>query len=162
MEEHASPNSMTRRTFSGWCIGGLAAVCTILAGVPVLGTLLAPVFQRSKKEQWIEFGTIDTLPVGEPRQLTASLREKDGWYERSVQRAVWVIRKENRECTVFHPRCTHLGCAYRWDGSKQQFTCPCHGGTYDVTGRVTGGPPPRSLDELSAKVENGKLFVRFV
>jgi menaquinol-cytochrome c reductase iron-sulfur subunit len=119
-------------------------------------------FHHQNQDQWIDFGTLDAIPMGKPQQLTASVREKDGWYEREVQRAVWVIRKDNQQCTVFHPRCTHLGCAYRWDNSNQQFACPCHGGTYDIAGRVISGPPPRALDELPTKIKDGKLLVQFV
>jgi menaquinol-cytochrome c reductase iron-sulfur subunit len=63
---------------------------------------------------------------------------------------------------VFNPRCTHLGCAYRWDARREQFACPCHGGTFAISGEVTGGPPPRALTKLSSKIEDGTLRVRFV
>jgi menaquinol-cytochrome c reductase iron-sulfur subunit len=162
MTGNAPPNTTTRRTFFGWLIGGLATLSSLMVGLPVIGSLLGPAFQRRKTEAWVDFGAIDALPLHEPRQLTATTQEKDGWYERPVQRAVWVTRTDATNCTVFHPRCTHLGCAYRWETEKRQFTCPCHGGTYDITGRVTGGPPPRSLVTLTAKVEAGKLYVRFI
>jgi cytochrome b6-f complex iron-sulfur subunit len=40
--------------------------------------------------------------------------------------------------------CTHNGCTVSYSPSRA-FVCPCHGGTYDVNGNVTGGPPPAPL-----------------
>lgn len=152
----------SRRSFLEWMIGGFGALCGLMVGLPVIGALLAPAWRRRREGPWIDFGSIEALPLGAPRQLTATFQERDGWYVRSVQQAVWVIRSDEQHYTVFHPRCTHLGCAYRWETEKHEFVCPCHGGRYDINGRVIGGPPPRSLDALATKVEGGKLFVQFV
>jgi len=40
--------------------------------------------------------------------------------------------------------CTHNGCTVNYRGTGG-FLCPCHGGTYDINGNVTGGPPPSPL-----------------
>jgi menaquinol-cytochrome c reductase iron-sulfur subunit len=152
----------SRRRFLLRALGGLSALSAALVGVPVLGMLLAPALQHQRKETWIDFGPVDALPVGVPRLLTAMARQRDGWYDHSVRRAVWVVRSEHTGLTVFSPRCTHLGCAYRWDAGRNQFACPCHGGTYAITGEVTGGPPPHGLHKLSANIEQGTVRVRFV
>ena len=159
---HDDHYDTTRRGFIGWVISGLGVIYAAMVGVPVLSTLLGPAFQRRETERWVDFGAIDQLPVGEPRQLTAISQEKDGWYAHQVRRAVWVVSTPANGVVVFYARCTHLGCAYRWDASKRQFACPCHGGTYDISGQVTSGPPPRALDTLASKVEAGKLLVQFV
>jgi quinol---cytochrome c reductase iron-sulfur subunit, bacillus type len=134
----------------------------LIVGLPVIGSLLAPAWPRRREGQWIDFGSVEALPLSAPRQLTATFQAKDGWYVRSVRRAVWVIRSDERRYTVFQPHCTHLGCAYRWEMEKREFVCPCHGGRFDISGQVIGGPPPRSLDTLATKVNEGKLFVQFV
>ncbi len=152
----------SRRRFLTWMIGGLGALSATLVGVPILGALLAPAVQPRGKESWIDFGPIDSIPVGVPRLLTAVSQERDGWYERPMRRAVWVVRPQADALTVFSPRCTHLGCAYRWDQQKNEFACPCHGGTYAITGHVTGGPPPRGLTVLASTIEHGTLRVRFI
>ena len=41
-------------------------------GVNDFGAMLSAAFQRRPTARWIDFGAIDALPVGEPRQLTAS------------------------------------------------------------------------------------------
>ncbi len=38
----------------------------------------------------------------------------------------------------------------------RSFRCPCHGGVYDVTGKVVEGPPPRPLDVLDARIDTGE------
>ncbi|MBJ7347047.1 MAG: Rieske 2Fe-2S domain-containing protein, partial [Thermoleophilaceae bacterium] len=56
-------------------------------------------------------------------------------------------------------RCAHLGCPVRFVQAARQFICPCHGGTYNFEGQVTGGPPVRPLDRFYTKVDNGRVFV---
>ena len=48
--------------------------------------------------------------------------------------------------------CTHLGCIPKGQGLSDQrgeyggWFCPCHGSTYDTSGRIRKGPAPRNLD----------------
>jgi menaquinol-cytochrome c reductase iron-sulfur subunit len=56
-------------------------------------------------------------------------------------------------------RCMHLGCPIRWTSAANRFICPCHGGVYDFTGRVSGGPPVRPLDHFYTRVRNGQVEV---
>jgi len=39
--------------------------------------------------------------------------------------------------------CTHLGCVV--SRSNEGFFCPCHGSTFDLSGKVKSGPAPRPL-----------------
>lgn len=39
--------------------------------------------------------------------------------------------------------CTHLGCTV--NAVETGYQCPCHGSTYDLVGRNTGGPAPLPL-----------------
>ena len=56
--------------------------------------------------------------------------------------------------------CTHLGCIVKWKKGRRQFFCPCHGGRFDVHGRVLGGPARRPLAPLEVEVSAGKVVVR--
>jgi len=56
-------------------------------------------------------------------------------------------------------RCMHLGCPVRYVDAAKRFICPCHGGVYDFTGQVTGGPPVRPLDRFHLRIRNGQLEV---
>ena len=161
MNTEGETSTLTRRTLLGRLIAGLAALGGLLVGVPLLGALVAPALKR-RDTPWTEVGPVETIPIGEPRQLDCISKEKDGWIEQSVRRSVWVVRTDAETVTVYHPKCTHLRCAYRWEANAQRFFCPCHGGIFDITGKVTGGPPPRPLDTLPVKVEGGTLYVRHV
>lgn len=56
--------------------------------------------------------------------------------------------------------CTHLGCVVRWQRSRRQFFCPCHGGRFAPNGRVLGGPPPAPLDSFEVAESEGRILVR--
>lgn len=56
-------------------------------------------------------------------------------------------RVQKPEWLVVIGVCTHLGCiptgkAGEFDG----WFCPCHGSTYDVSGRIRSGPAPSNLE----------------
>lgn len=43
--------------------------------------------------------------------------------------------------------CTHLGCIPTGkEGEYNGWFCPCHGSTYDVSGRIRSGPAPTNLE----------------
>ncbi|HLF92414.1 MAG TPA: Rieske (2Fe-2S) protein [Planctomycetota bacterium] len=59
--------------------------------------------------------------------------------------------------------CPHLGCRVHWEGANNRFFCPCHNGTFDPTGKATGGPPAeagQSLLRYPLKVEKGLLYIQ--
>jgi cytochrome b6-f complex iron-sulfur subunit len=56
--------------------------------------------------------------------------------------------------------CTHAGCTVDWDGAEGKFVCPCHGGSYNPDGTVSGGPPPQSLTTFVAKAEGGQVMIQ--
>lgn len=53
--------------------------------------------------------------------------------------------------------CTHEGCTVSYAGN--QFSCPCHGATFDAaSGDVTGGPARGPLTKISVQVVNGQVY----
>jgi Rieske Fe-S protein len=56
-------------------------------------------------------------------------------------------------------RCMHLGCPVRFIGAAGRFVCPCHGGVYDIVGKVAGGPPVRPLDRFYTRVRGGRVEI---
>jgi len=126
--------------------------------VPILGYVILPALQRQKRP-WMQVGDVETLLADQPQELTYESARKDGWWTTKSKKAVWAIKQSSGSITVFSPICPHLGCGYRWNAGDHHFKCPCHGSVYDITGKVLGGPAPRPLDALPAKVEQGKLWV---
>ncbi len=53
----------------------------------------------------------------------------------------------------------HLGCPVRYVQASERFICPCHGGVYDIEGKVSDGPPVRPLDRFYTRVRNGNVEV---
>jgi cytochrome b6-f complex iron-sulfur subunit len=71
---------------------------------------------------------------------------------------LYVVRARGR-LLVLSPRCSHLGCFVNYNPLKEEFHCPCHGGRYDITGRVLAGPPPEPLSRLPWRIAHGWLQV---
>lgn len=53
--------------------------------------------------------------------------------------------------------CTHMCCTVQFRG--HDFYCPCHGSTFDLSGRVTGGPAPRPLDSVGVCSDSCGVYV---
>jgi len=51
--------------------------------------------------------------------------------------------------TALNPTCTHAGCIVKFNAAEKSWDCPCHGGRYDLQGKVISGPPPMDLKKLS-------------
>jgi cytochrome b6-f complex iron-sulfur subunit len=54
--------------------------------------------------------------------------------------------------------CTHQTCTITGFGN-QNYVCPCHGSTFDVNGRVLGGPAPAPLHEYQSQFTGGVLTI---
>jgi cytochrome b6-f complex iron-sulfur subunit len=55
--------------------------------------------------------------------------------------------------------CTHNGCSVGYNNSHNDFECPCHGGTFDINGNVTGGPPSAPLKKYSVSKNSNILTI---
>ncbi len=164
-DSHASAGASTgpdggRRRFFQLVIKASAGLIGLSLAVPLFGYLVSPTFKR-RAQQWVDVASVGELPAGVPKQLEYVATVQDGYLETKTQKALWAVKQANGDVTVFSPMCTHLGCGYHWDGTGQQFKCPCHGSVFDLSGRVVGGPAPRPLDALPSKVDNGRLLVVF-
>jgi menaquinol-cytochrome c reductase iron-sulfur subunit len=148
----------TRRRFFELVIRTAAGLIGLGLAVPLVGYVMSPAMKR-RAQSWVDIASVDTLTVGEPRQLDCIMAVHDGYLSTNAHKAVWAVKQADGQMTVFSPMCTHLGCGYHWEGSERKFKCPCHGSVYDITGKVLAGPAPRQLDALPAKVEEGRLLV---
>ncbi|MDA8235410.1 MAG: ubiquinol-cytochrome c reductase iron-sulfur subunit [Clostridia bacterium] len=149
---------LSRRKFLTTCLGLAGATMALTLGVPLIGYSISPALGKDKFE-WIPITDVADLVTGQPVNVKYTYTKKDGWTQTQVKSLVWVVKKDENTYSVFDPRCTHLGCAYSWKEDDKSFFCPCHGGVFDLDGRVVAGPPPRPLDRYEYKVENGKLII---
>ena len=159
-------SSLDRRTF---LMRSLALVTAAIGGVLAtmgLGAIAAPAL-RKDANQWSPIGKPGEPQSGEPDLntlntplLTSFTRlEQDAYMAaRPEQIPVYVINHGDNKFTVYDVRCTHLGCPIAWDDKATEFNCPCHGGKFDIDGKVTGGPPPKPLNRYTYKLEAGTLY----
>lgn len=91
----------------------------------------------------------------------AGVKRVDLSYEREGRKAnaKAFIAASNEGLIALSPVCSHLGCLVNWDTNRSEFLCPCHGGRYDMEGRITGGPPPAPLSRLPLEVKGGKVYI---
>ena len=43
-------------------------------------------------------------------------------------------------------RCSHLGCALKWNKAEHTWDCPCHGSRFSKEGRVINNPAQKNID----------------
>ena len=151
-----------RRKFLKWATAVGGVLSAALAGVPAARAFLSPAFRRPREEKWIKLGEIDAFDTEVPTKVDFVDTVNDAWVATRRLRNVWVYTEDGETFKVYNGRCTHLGCNYSLDSEKQVFRCPCHTGFFNIkTGAVLGGPPPRPLDELKVKVEDGALYAQY-
>ena len=150
-----------RRRFLRWASTIGAALSGVLVGVPSLVAFLTPGFVRPRPKFWKKIAEADQLEIGTPVKVDFVEEVNDAWVETRALRTVWLYTEDGESFTAFSGVCTHLGCGFGFDSAKKEYHCPCHHGLFDMkTGAVTGGPPPRPLDTLPVKVEDGAVFVQ--
>lgn len=173
MTDQGGKEELSRRTFFLRALAGIGGAFTAAVAIPVIGFGTAP-FWRSKaplrltsnavtpvlrSSGWASAGKLDDFKVGDPRLITLSREVVDGWVKGQDEVACYVLRTGEAEAVAFDHHCTHLGCPLAWSEGAKRFLCPCHGGAFDVTGKVVGGPPPRPMLTYETKIESGEIMV---
>jgi cytochrome b6-f complex iron-sulfur subunit len=72
----------------------------------------------------------------------------------------FLIRR-GQDVTGLSAVCTHMGCILNYSKFRDQFECPCHGATFETSGRPTDkydAPLPR-LPSLQVRVQRGQVEV---
>ena len=149
---------ITRRRFLSRLSMGLAAAGAALAGVPVVGFLLSPLFRKSP-EIWRAVGRVDGFEVGKTVAVIFQNADPLPWAGVSANTAAWLRRETEAEFIAFSIHCTHLGCPVTWLPDAELFMCPCHGGVYTKDGSVAAGPPPKPLTRHPVRVRNGSVEI---
>ena len=88
------------------------------------------------KPVFVRHRTADEIKAAEGVELTALPDPQPD--NARVQKPQWL---------VVVGVCTHLGCIPTGkEGEFNGWFCPCHGSTYDVSGRIRSGPAPSNLE----------------
>jgi menaquinol-cytochrome c reductase iron-sulfur subunit len=151
-----------RRRFLKLASQVAGTLTALLAGFPPLVAFLSPAFRRREPTRWVRLGDSAAIDWGVPRKIDFVQAQTDAWVESRTLSSVWVYTDDGEQFLAYDPRCTHLGCGFDFSADAGVFVCPCHVGRFDPkSGAVLGGPPPRPLDRLETRVEDGVLFVAY-
>ena len=130
--------------------------------IPLIRFALHPVLGKSVETSWSDLSAVDEFAdVTNPVKRIVKIEQIDGWRRIISEKSVYVIKGKDGQLRILSSVCPHLGCAITWTEAKQQFVCPCHLGKFAADGALVSGPPPRSMDTLEHRVENGRLQVRY-
>jgi Rieske Fe-S protein len=154
--------AINRRSFFGALLGiGTAGMGALLA-IPILRYAFYPLYAKSSQSGWSEAGSADEFAnPALPALKTIDFKQRDGWREVVSSQSVYVTRGKDGQLKVLSAICPHLGCSVSWQHGQEEFVCPCHGGRFAADGALVSGPPPRGMDALPHKLEDGKLMVHF-
>src|SRR5205823_10143863 len=123
--------------------------------------LLHPLLTATSSSSWKEVGSVEDLAsVTSPVKKLVKIEQRDGWRKIVSEKALYVCKDATGRLCAFSSVCPHLGCSIAWHDEKSNFLCPCHNGQFTPDGKLLGGPPPRGMDQLEIKIEDGLLMVR--
>lgn len=144
----------------GFLAGAIYTLATLIGGTfaASVGAYLFGTPQTGDSG-WADAGDVSDLRSGSPQQISFSRSREDGWKLENEKAAAWIVIDKGMHVTAFSPQCTHLGCAYHWQGDRAAFVCPCHGSVFSANGDVISGPANRPLDRYAVKVKAGRLWL---
>lgn len=142
VDDPANQRKPSRRSFLNvlWLMLGGVALAEFVA---VAFAFLKPRKSKAGRKSPDAIVTAGAVERFEPGSVTAFVRGK-----------FYLARLEDGGFLALSRSCTHLGCSVPWLGKEKKFACPCHGSTFDITGRVIDAPAPRALDMFPITVEN--------
>jgi len=159
MSDQETVNSISRKGFLVKLSLSLAALSAVMASIPVLSALLAPLLE-SANEKWRTVGILTDFPEGTTKLVQFENADPKPYAGVTARSAAWLRHNGKNEFVAFAVNCTHLGCPVRWEDTAQLFMCPCHGGVYYKDGSVAAGPPPKPLTKYEVRVNNNEVQIK--
>jgi menaquinol-cytochrome c reductase iron-sulfur subunit len=162
--DSSASRESSRRGFLKIVTVALGGLVGVILAIPALRFLAFPVGRKTVE------GPNDLIPVADADavgdkplrvEITAE-HERDAWAKVEKVRlgAAWLVRR-GQDIVALSTTCPHLGCAVDFDPKADNFRCPCHTSSFDRAGNRLSGPAKRGMDPLEAKVEDGRVLVRF-
>ena len=157
--------TVTRRNFMNVVTQGAGGIAAAAFALPALGFAIGPLFSR-EPFSWQTVGKPSDFTETEYTTKVITIVQGIG----DAGNSIAYMRKrdpnidtqpldEYNHYIALSSRCMHLGCPVRYVPAAERFICPCHGGVYDFTGQVAGGPPVRPLDRFYTRVHQGFVQV---
>ena len=87
--------------------------------------------------------------TSEELDSVADLKNGEGKVAEFQGKKLAVHKDYDGHVTALSPVCTHAGCIVNFNATEQSWDCPCHGGRFDVSGKVISGPPQTELKQFN-------------
>lgn len=102
---------------------------------------------------------ITYLLYKEQRILKVTFHPDERLLKVNFKKGVYLI-KNGHDWYALSAHCTHLGCIISFDSKEGKFHCPCHGSTFDISGKRIAGPAKQALLRLPLKfMDSGDIIV---
>lgn len=72
---------------------------------------------------------------------------------------ILLIRLSASEIRGVSPRCTHQNCDVKYNLKTSKLDCPCHGSSFEPTGKVLKGPATKNLKSFPAVLDKDRIIV---
>src|ERR1700737_2617836 len=135
-----------RRSLLSWLLGSGVAASLASFFYPVLRFINPPLVTESSVSEALAGNVQDLKP-------------NSGKIVKFGNKPALLVRVSETEWKAFTAVCTHLNCTVQYQDSTRQIWCACHNGTYDMSGRVVSGPPPKPLDEFTVQVRGDDVMI---
>ena len=110
-------------------------------------------------DRWLDVAHVGELGGSQPVNRKVVAQHVAGWSTTTEEHNVFVLPAKNNQ--VLSAICPHKGCEVVWEQQRNQFSCPCHESYFAADGAKISGPSPRGMDQLPARVQDGKLQVQY-
>jgi cytochrome b6-f complex iron-sulfur subunit len=70
-----------------------------------------------------------------------------------------IAHVEDGKFAVLDATCTHMQCTVTYNALNLTLDCPCHDSSYEVDGRVIGGPAARPLRTFATSFDGTNLTI---
>ncbi|MFB6257380.1 MAG: ubiquinol-cytochrome c reductase iron-sulfur subunit [Flavobacteriales bacterium] len=97
---------------------------------------------------------------GKLRVPRSSFSEKDRVMIRSEKSPypIILLRISEKEHRAIWLRCTHQGCKLNVGGGI--YSCPCHGSSFSMEGKVLEGPAEKALPTLKTETHDADILIQ--
>ncbi len=130
--------------------------CISLDGIPYVGRYSKNTSDLYTATGFNKWGMVNSMLSA--MLLTDLIKGKENQYEtvfspsRTVLRPQLAVNSFEAVTNLLTPtkkRCTHLGCALKWNPQEHTWDCPCHGSRFTRSGEIIENP---AVEELKNKI----------
>jgi glycine/D-amino acid oxidase-like deaminating enzyme/nitrite reductase/ring-hydroxylating ferredoxin subunit len=152
-------NGMTWGTISGLLISGLilekenqfAALFDPCRMKPIAG------FTEFVKENAdVAYHFVADRFTAEDLDSLAELQKDEGKVVDYNGEQIALYKDKEGVITALSPVCTHAKCIVNFNSMEKSWDCPCHGGRFDLDGKVLCGPPRENLKPIALSKAEAK------